>query len=443
MSQPLEAPAHWTGMLKHVGPGLIVTASIVGSGELIATTKLAGENGFDLLWLVVLGCFLKVFVQVEIGRYTIATGQTALEALDSVPGPRWRVSWIVWAFLLMYVCAISQVGGVVGGVAQTLAAGGMTVSQGWLAMAVSVSVALLLAVGRYRWVELACTVMVVLFTVSVLIAVGALQWTSYAVTGADLGRGFGFHLPENFTTALVVIGLIGVGGSEMVYYPYWCLEKGYAERVGRPDGSEGWARRVRGWMRVLRVDAWFAMVIYTSATVAFYLLGAAVLHAKRLQVTDRGLIDTLAQMFLASLGPWSLWLFLVGAFFVLYSTAFSASASNARIGTDALGLLGVTRYRDDGARRRMVRAFCIGLPLYAAVLFLIWPNPVTLVFVGGVGQGLMLPFLAGAALYFRYRRTDARLRPGMAWTAGLWLASLALAAAGLNQVWQLLAPLVR
>lgn len=440
MPQPLEAPDRWTGALKHIGPGLILTASIVGSGELIATTKLAGDNGFDLLWLIIAACVLKVFVQVEIGRHTVATGQTALEAFDSVPGPRWRASWLVWCWLVMYLCAISQVGGIVGGVAQTLAAAGVTVPDGWLAVGVALSVAFLLAWGRYRTVEWVSTAMVVAFTASVVVAVVALQWTEYAVTGADLVRGLAFRLPENFTTALVVLGLIGVGASEMVYYPYWCLEKGYAEHTGRPDGSDGWAARVRGWMRVLRFDAWFSMLIYTAATVAFYLLGAAVLHARKLQVNDAQLIDTLAQMFLHSLGPWSLWLFLTGAFFVLYSTAFSASASNARLGADALSVFGLRRYADAAARARMVRAFSIGLPLYAALLYFIWRNPVTLVFIGGVGQGLMLPFIAGAALYFRHKRTDRRIAPGVAWTAFLWIASLALVAAGLFQVWQRLAP---
>lgn len=426
-----------------VGPGLILTASIVGSGELIATPKLAGEVGFDLLWLIIVGCFLKVFVQVEIGRYTMLTQQTALQALDSVPGPRWRVSWIVWAWLIMYFCAISQVGGIVGGVAETLSAGGLAVPNKWLAIGVAGSAAVLLAIGRYRMVEKVSTGMVVLFTAAVVGAVGALQWTDYAIQGSDIVRGLSFHLPTDFSTAFVVIGLIGVGGSEMIYYPYWCLEKGYARHTGAADGSEAWFARARGWMRVLRVDAWFSMVVYTTATVAFYLLGAAVLHAKKLQVTDKGLIDTLGQLFLHSLGPWSLWLFLVGAFFVLYSTVFAGTASNARLGADALAVFGVKRYADEAARARMVRNFCIGLPLYAAALYFIWEKPVLLVWIGGLGQGLMLPFIAGAALYFRHQRTDARLTPGFAWTALLWLASLALAAAGLYQVWDLVAKTLR
>jgi hypothetical protein len=48
-----------------------------------------------------------------------------------------------------------------------------------------------------------------------------------------------------------------------------------------------------------------------------------------------------------------------------------------------------------------------------------------------VGQALLLPFLAGAALYFRYRHLDAGLRPGPVWTMFLWLSALAMAAAGI------------
>jgi Mn2+/Fe2+ NRAMP family transporter len=341
------------------------------------------------------------------------------------------------------LCAISQVGGIVGGVAETLAAGGIEMPNRWLAVLVGASSAALLAWGRYKLVEVGSTVMVVVFTVSVIVAVGALQWTDYRIAGSDIVRGLSFHLTDKFTTAFAALGIIGVGASELIYYPYWCLEKGYAQHTGKPDGSPEWFARARGWMRVMRVDAWFSLIIYTTATVAFYLLGAAVLYAKKLQVTDKGLIDTLAQMFLGSLGPWSLWVFLVGAFFVLYSTLFAATASNARLLADALAVFGVRQYRDAAERERMVRLGCVALPAYAVALYWLWEKPVALVFVGGLGQGVMLPFLAGAALYFRYRRTDARLAPGPAWSLGLWFAAVALAAAGLYQVWDQLAKVWR
>ncbi len=111
------------GMIRCIGPGLIVAGSIVGSGELIATTKTGAEAGFSLLWLIMLGCVVKVFAQVELGRYALISGKTTLRALDEVPGPRikGRGNWLVWYWLLMWLASISQLGGIVGGVGQALA----------------------------------------------------------------------------------------------------------------------------------------------------------------------------------------------------------------------------------------------------------------------------------------------------------------------------------
>src|SRR5688572_14939418 len=108
-SSPCPAPVNWAVILRHIGPGLILTASIVGSGELIVTPKLAGEAGFKLLWLIVLGCVVKVFVQIELGRYAVTKGQTTLEAMDSIPGPRFIVSWLLWIWLAMYVALMFQI----------------------------------------------------------------------------------------------------------------------------------------------------------------------------------------------------------------------------------------------------------------------------------------------------------------------------------------------
>ncbi|KMS88754.1 hypothetical protein ACZ91_24055, partial [Streptomyces regensis] len=45
-----EAPTTMRGRLRHLGPGIVLTASVVGSGELIVTTSLGAQAGFVLLW---------------------------------------------------------------------------------------------------------------------------------------------------------------------------------------------------------------------------------------------------------------------------------------------------------------------------------------------------------------------------------------------------------
>ncbi|MBL9205830.1 MAG: Nramp family divalent metal transporter, partial [Opitutaceae bacterium] len=203
------APTSLGGLLRQLGPGLIISAIIVGSGELIVTPKLGAEIGFRLLWFIILGCLLKVFLQIELGRYAITRGRTTLEALNTLPGPRLAVSWVLWLWLAMYICLVPQVAGMVGGTATALKLGGANIPIAWLAVAIGASCALLLVIGRYRLVETASMLMVGAFTLATLVAVGFLQFTPYAVTGAQLASGLSFHLPADLATAFGAFGIIG------------------------------------------------------------------------------------------------------------------------------------------------------------------------------------------------------------------------------------------
>ncbi|MGH9161427.1 MAG: Nramp family divalent metal transporter [Vicinamibacteraceae bacterium] len=429
-------PRSLSGTLAQVGPGLILTASIVGSGELIVVPKLGADVGFSLLWFVIVGCLLKVFVQIALARYSVATHTTTLAALDGIPGPRWRVSWVVWVWLGMYVGTMLQLGGIIGGIASVCAELGLAQSQGFWVAAVTASCALLLLSGRYRPVERWSTVMVGAFTLCTIVAVVALQWTPYRVTAGDLAEGLSFSLPPSFTVAFAAFGITGVGASELVYYPYWCLEKGYGRQIGPRVDTAEWRERARGWLRVMQVDAWCSLAVYTAATAAFYVLGATVLHARGTPVTNDALVPTLAHMYGDSLGAWSTILFLVGAFVVLYSTFFVSTAGNARLLIDVLGLARVVRFPTEHERRRGIQWACVLLPLTSALVYTLWPRPVTLVIVGAIGQGVMLPFLAGAALYFHRHRATADLRPGPAWGMMLWISALLMIAIGIYQLVQ-------
>jgi Mn2+/Fe2+ NRAMP family transporter len=422
------------GTLRQLGPGLIITANIVGSGELIVTPKLGASVGFTLLWFMIVGCLLKVFIQVELGRFAVARGMATLETLNFVPGPRLIVSWLMWLWLIMFIATIFQVAGMLGGLVSILSLSGVTISKPILAIGIGIVTAVLLVIGRYSLVESVSTLMVVAFTLCTMVAVFALQYTPYAITGANLAEGFSFNLPPTFTVAFAAFGVIGVGAAELIYYPYWCVEKGYARNVGVRDGTPGWADRARGWMRVMRTDAWVSCIVYTAATIAFYLLGAAILHAKGMDVTNADMISTLSHMYQETFGPWSLWFFLIGAFAVLYSTIFVSIASNARLITNAIVVFRGRNYSSEAERLRMVRLFCAIGPALIVIIFLAWGSPVSLVFVGAVAQGLMIPFLALVALWLNYRHTDAALQPGALWRACLWLSAICMVTVGGYQV---------
>ena len=498
LAQP-EKPAHEApprtllGTLKRLGPGMIIAGSIVGSGELIATTKTGAEAGYYLLWLIIIGCVIKVFTQVEFGRYTLTWSQTPMKALDSVPGPRLRVNWILWYWAMLTALVISQQGGIVGGVGQALAISRPLTKQGLeynrvqdelveakieLALAgirtpdsreigelereieslngeikevrepadaylwstiIAVITSVLLFIGRYTLIQVVSTVLVATFTIITIVTLVMLQTTDWAVGGQDVLSGLSFRLPpageslvdNPVATAMAAFGIIGVGAMELIMYPYWCLEKGYAKYTGRRDGTPQWVARARGWMRVMHVDVWTSMVVYTFATVAFYLLGAAVLGRARLNPEEADLIRTLSQMYVPVLGTWAPMVFLFGAFAVLYSTYFVAAAGNARILADALGLFGLTD-GSEATRMWWTRVFSTIWPLVALVVYLFVRAPAAMILLCGIGQAVMLPMLGIAALYFRYKRCDVNLKPGRVWDVMFWisLVGFTIAAAG-------------
>lgn len=85
---------------------MVLAGAVVGSGELIVTTKLGAVAGFAMLWFVILSCAVKVVVQTELARHTIASGETFLQVFNSLPGPSSkRPVWFTLAWMGTVVAA--------------------------------------------------------------------------------------------------------------------------------------------------------------------------------------------------------------------------------------------------------------------------------------------------------------------------------------------------
>jgi len=505
VSQTEEPPKTARGILLRIGPGLIIAGQIVGSGELIATTKTGAEAGFWLLWLILIGCVIKVFTQVELGRYTITEGRTTMEALNEVPGPRLRVNWILWYWILMFLASLAQLGGIVGGVGQALALTQPITAEGvkfnayqdavtrrdvlealinrtqqeqskandeagarllvqrlgrlqtelaiqgpalktppdshddiiWAAL-ITVITSFGLVVGRYRLVQSLAALLVTIFTAVTIGNLIHLQTLAeWRVSFNEILNGLSFRLPphdDSFTsfplaTALAAFGIIGVGATELIAYPYWCLEKGYARWTGTRELTSQWAIRAKGWLRVMRWDAWTSCLLYTFATVVFYLLGAAVLGRTELNPEGTRMVRTLSEMYVPVFGELAQGVFLFGAVAVLYSTFFLANAGHARVSADAMQIFGISA-RTTRARQCWTKVFSGLFPFICLFVYIYVRAPVALVLLSGVMQAIMLPMLAGAALYFRYTHSDERLRPSPLWDAMLWLSAFGCLLAG-------------
>jgi Mn2+/Fe2+ NRAMP family transporter len=418
---------------------MVLAASIVGSGELIATTTLGAQVGFAAIWIIIVSCAIKPVVQGELGRFTIATGQTGLEGFNRMPGPRAGVSWLIWAWAITVTLTLLQVGGMYGGVAQVLNLLVPAVSVNvWVGACLAVTLAVLLG-GGYERIERFAIVKVGLFTVLTVCAAAVLLRTPGAASMESLSSGLTFQLPPaGLATAIAVFGITGVGATELVMYPYWCVEKGYARFVGPPDGSAAWHARARGWIRVMHLDITCSLVIYTMATVAFYLLGAGVLNRMGVVPAARDTITVLSGIYTQTLGGWALWVFYVGAVVTLYGTVFASTAAHSRVFADAVRILGVYPREDAHSRLRWRNRFVVALGGVPALLYWFFESPVQMVVAGGVAQALLLPLLGLAAIYLRHTQLPPDIRPSIGTTIMLWISTAVMFGFAGYYLWTLL-----
>lgn len=422
--------------IRHsLGPSIIIAAAVVGTGELVIAPRLGATVGLSALWLILLGCVIKVFVQEEIGRHTILTGESTLEALNRVPGRIGPMSWAAWCWLPLLFAGTLSMGGVLAGAVQSLLLLNASL-QGWLlAGIITITTALVLLAGRYGLIESASGLMVAGFTAMTIIALVLLQGTEFKVSFDQILGGLQFQMPEHgFADAVAVFGVTGIGTSEIVFYAYWCLEKGYAKDLqpGVPRDPTLVAARIRG----MRVDIFVALVVYTFSTIAFFILGATILHGAKETPKGLDMVRTLSQMYTKTFGDWVFYLFAAGAFIVCYSTFFVAMATWSRMIADNLRLISRDRAKFDS--QRALKWIIPGLSLLYLTLFVAFKQtPQWLIVSGGAIQTLLLPVFAIAVLIIRRRRQDS-FRPPR-WYDALLYGSVAVITGGaLYSLWGLL-----
>ncbi|MDW8366267.1 MAG: Nramp family divalent metal transporter [Abditibacteriales bacterium] len=435
-----EPPTRFGEMLRCIGPGIVVSGSVIGSGELINTPKQAAQFGFALLWAVIISCVIKYWLQVELGRHALVHGRTTIQALNLVPGPKVRgTGWVGVLYFVGYICSMATLVGIFGATAGLLQSCFPTLSYQMWAVVTFVVTALILYRGIYRQLESFVTLLVAGFSLSVLVSVILVQGTPYRVHLRDVGEGLSFRLPEGAAYAAIsLMGALGMTANELFMYPYWVLEKGYARFVGAAQGDEvGWLRRARGWVNVMRLDAAIATAIATVVTLAYFLMGAAILHPVFLQTrqlpANEDVVRDVSRIFTESYGRWSYWLFMFGGFCTLYSTLVVVASATGRMFTDLLCCMGCADWHDDRARGKLVRGFTVGFLFLLFVLATCFPRrPDALVVFGQFANGIFNTPLIIIGILTMAWQTDRRLRMG---TISTCLLLVSVAVIGVYLAW--------
>lgn len=421
-------PQNFRNRIKYLGPSLIIAGTVVGSGELVLTTTLGAVAGWALLWWIILSCWCKSIVQAELSRYTIISGDTYLRALNRVPGRIWRVSWPIWLSIIAWFPANMGLGGILGGAGQALSflasIAGITVGGTLCTGLIAVTASIVLSTGSYKLLERIMLVLVVSFTITTLVCSVAMQFTEYRFTMTDFAGGLvpDYALFVSLAVlALSAYGYTGTGSSDISHYTYWCIEKGYPSFVGSDRDDPNWESHARGWMKVLHTDVILSVIILTCATIPYYVLGAGVLNKMgKIPEGNSDTISTLSNIFTQTLGGWAVWVFSIGAFFILFSTVLSGVGGGGRLIPDYLIELKLIDRSNLFLRKKILRWYLAILPLAAFLVYLASPSFVWLIKIGGLSSAVMMPIQSGATLWLQSHNMDPRIRPRTPARIALW-----------------------
>lgn len=286
---PAPTP-HGLGWFSALGPGVIALGVSIGSGEFLLGPAAFVKYGLALLWVVGIAAVLQTLLNVELMRYTMATGEPIVTGFMRT---RPHSTFWAWFYSILYFLQMGWPGwaGAAAGAVfflgtKRLPGAAETGTVYALGVGLFLACALILMVGRRieRTLEFLNWIMV-----SVIIGglgVLALLFVPASTWGAALAGFFAYDVKAgafqvvpagaDFFLLAAFAAYTGGGGVANLTLSNWARDKGYgmSSTVGfipaavggkkvalahtgstfKPDAAA--FQRWKGWWRIVRVDQW-------------------------------------------------------------------------------------------------------------------------------------------------------------------------------------------
>ena len=400
MSQPQKL-----NFLKLAGPGLIVAATGIGSGDVVAATVGGARYGVVLLWAIAVGAFFKFVLSEGIARWQLATGLTALEGW-AAHLPAW-VKYYFAAYLLLWTIAVSAALTNATGLGITNLTGG-AVPQSWGAVAHSLIGFALVWIGGYAWFEKLMKILVGVMGFSILICALLIvnDW-AHIMQGVLVPR----IPPTSGTYVLSIIG--GIGGSiTMLSYNYWMRE----EKIS----GAAYLGYVRGDVAVAYLfTAIFGMSIMVIANQAFFLAGVT--------ITDAQAVPKMAEVLGTLLGPLGVYAYSLGFWAAVFASLLGVWQSVPYLYADFYGVI-----KKLPAEERRAVTQVTSVPYRVALAFItlvplpfaFTGRPLAVIVIYTIVGSLFVPFLAATLLYLNNKVRWNEQVPHNHWTTNVALIAI-------------------
>ncbi|MGW6495401.1 Nramp family divalent metal transporter [Nonomuraea angiospora] len=339
-----------------IGPGLVGAGVGLASGEFILWPYIASQVGLIFVWGAAIGIITQWFLNMEIERYTLATGETALTGFSRM--------WKHWGlvFVVMTLCSNLWPGWVTTSATMvTYLTGSGAGSVRWIAigMLLVIALGLTLAPVIYTALERVIFVKIILVATLILVAVlFAINAESWVQLGKGLTVGAGIPVPPlEFSVLMGAIAYAGAGGGQNLCQSNWIRDKGfgmgqYVPRLVSPvTGQEEAAAstgfqfaptkenlaRWRQWWRFANIEQAWTFAVVSFLTIAFMsMLAYSTVFGREGLANSIQFLQVEGQVLQEVVGPWFGVLFWVIGALALFASAMGIVDYTSRLASDTI-----------------------------------------------------------------------------------------------------------
>ena len=348
-----DLPDPPTNYWRLVGPGIVAGGVGLSSGEFVLWPFIASQVGLVLLWGALVGVVTQFFLNMEVERYTLATGETAVTGFNRF----WKHWGLVFAVLAYFanlwpgwaISSATLASYLFGGQPTTIAIVTLIIIGFSLTFAPVIYVAL----ERLIIVKVAAVLMLAVIGMSV-----AIEPDTWRALPAGL-LSFG-GIPEGLSIALIfgAVAFAGSGGAQNLCQSNWIRDKGfgmgqYVPRLVSPVTGESTAApasksyifettpanmsRWNRWWRFANIEQVFSFVLVTVITISFTsMLAHSTLFGEPNLPNNVSFLRIEAERMEAMVGRWFGVLFLATGAFSLFGSAMGIIDYTSRLAADIL-----------------------------------------------------------------------------------------------------------
>ena len=349
-----DLPHRSLSFWRMTGPGAVLVGLSIGAGEIVLWPWITAKFGASMVWAAALGVFLQLWVNIEIGRWAIVTGEAPYTGFARV--------WMGFIYALLFVGFVTLFlpgwARISGAALKALLFGPDGPGPDWMWTGLTfVSVALVLFGPKvmYRAVERITIGLVVFMTLGLIFV--AFQVGSLDAVG-EMARGLlnvgHIELDDEFPFSRFFGAVVfaGAGGAGNLWYAFYLRDKGIGMGARMPTltnplrggadtetptgytypDTEPNRRAFKDWLRWVVFDQTLYFWLLNSFTMFLFMFGAlCVLRPLGLVPTEGRIIWDESLILGESLGSFGRYLYLVIGMAALFSTQLVAVDGGARV----------------------------------------------------------------------------------------------------------------